>query len=221
MVKTLSSFQWNSVKKLIGTEMGLFRIKAWDAMNRETVSSPRPFDILSSFIGTWDIRGTEIVVFTYKDGKISRRPAAFGDEFVFYPDGTFQMVQFTGTWDQQGSAFEVYLLSEEIQRFFEFHFERQGYIVEVTRSSTSFTGKENIMNDTISGKLSMAVDLSHDYNDVPIKITLDSTFTGRRQQGAQISALKEDSLKGETSILGAISTQLNRMLKGNSPDPSR
>jgi hypothetical protein len=218
LVKTLSFYQWNAVKKLIGREMGLFRIKAWDTMNRETVSSPQPFNILSSFIGTWDIRGTEIVIFTYKDGEISRRPAAFGDEFTFSPDGTFQMVQFTGTWDQQGSAFEVYLLSEEIERFFEFHFERQGYIVDVTRSSTSFTGKEN-MNDTISGKLSMAVDLSHDYNDVPIKINLDATFTGRRNQETPISALEESLSQKATSIFATVASDLNTMLKTNRSHP--
>jgi hypothetical protein len=220
LVKTLSFYQWNAVKKLVGREMGLFRIKAWDAMNRETVSSPMPFDILSSFIGTWDIRGTQIVIFTYKDGQISRRPAVFGDEFTFYPDGTFQMVQFTGTWDQQGSAFEVYLPSEEIERFFEFHFERQGYTVNVTSSSTSFTGKEN-MNDTISGKNAIAVDLSHDYNDVPIKITVDSTFTGRRNQEAQVSVLEENPLKRTTSIFEALGAQLNTVLKGPRLDPSR
>jgi hypothetical protein len=181
-------------------------------MNRETVSSPRPFDILSSFIGTWDIRGTQTVIFTFRDGKISRRPAAFGDDFIFYPDGTFQMVQFTGTWDQQGSAFEVYLPSEEIKRFFEFHFERQGYIVEVTSSSTSFTGKEN-MNDTISGKHALAVDLSHPYNDVPIKITLDSTFTGRRVQETPASTVKGGPLKGAKSLIEAIGTELNQTIQ--------
>jgi hypothetical protein len=212
LVKTLPSYQWNAVKKLIGTEMGHFRIKAWDGMNRETVSVERPFNILSSLIGTWDIRGTEMVIFTYKDGKISRRPAAFGDEFVFYADGTFQMVQFTGTWDQQSSAFEVYLPSEEIERFFEFHFERQGYIVEVTSSSTSFTGKENI-NDTISGKLSMAVDLSHEYNDVPIKITLDSTFTGRRGQATPASTLESGPSGGTKSLTETIATELNQMIQ--------
>jgi hypothetical protein len=43
--KTLSSFQWNGVKKLIGTEAGYFRIKAWDGISRRTVSEVRSFTI--------------------------------------------------------------------------------------------------------------------------------------------------------------------------------
>jgi hypothetical protein len=43
LIKTLSSFQWNSIKKLIGTGAGYFRIKAWDGINRETISEARSF----------------------------------------------------------------------------------------------------------------------------------------------------------------------------------
>jgi hypothetical protein len=45
MQKTLSSFQWDSVKKLIGAGTGYFRIKAWDGLNRGTVSETRQFTI--------------------------------------------------------------------------------------------------------------------------------------------------------------------------------
>jgi hypothetical protein len=43
--KTLSSFQWTGVKKLIGTGTGYFRIKAWDGLSRPTVSEVRMFSI--------------------------------------------------------------------------------------------------------------------------------------------------------------------------------
>jgi hypothetical protein len=43
--KTLTSFQWSTVKKLIGTGTGYFRIKAWDGINRESVSDIRSFTI--------------------------------------------------------------------------------------------------------------------------------------------------------------------------------
>ncbi len=45
LVKTLSSFQWTSVKKMVGTGTGYFRIKAWDGLNRESVSEMRLFTI--------------------------------------------------------------------------------------------------------------------------------------------------------------------------------
>jgi len=43
--KTLSVFQWTGVKKLVGTGAGYFRIKAWDALSRPTVSEIRSFII--------------------------------------------------------------------------------------------------------------------------------------------------------------------------------
>jgi hypothetical protein len=44
--KTLSPGQWNAVKKLIGAGgAGYFRIRAWDGINRETVSEVRSFTI--------------------------------------------------------------------------------------------------------------------------------------------------------------------------------
>ena len=43
--KTLLSFHWTAVKKLIGAGQGHFRIKAWDAINRETISEVSMFTI--------------------------------------------------------------------------------------------------------------------------------------------------------------------------------
>jgi hypothetical protein len=43
--KTLSAFQWTGVKKLVGTGIGYFRIKTWDALSRPTVSEIRSFTI--------------------------------------------------------------------------------------------------------------------------------------------------------------------------------
>jgi YD repeat-containing protein len=43
--RTLTSLQWISVKPLIDKGQGYFRIKAWDGLNRETVSETRSFSI--------------------------------------------------------------------------------------------------------------------------------------------------------------------------------
>ena len=43
--KTLTASQWSSVKKLVGTGTGYFRIKAWDGLNRESVSGVRAFTL--------------------------------------------------------------------------------------------------------------------------------------------------------------------------------
>jgi hypothetical protein len=41
--RTLTSSQWNAVKKLVGAATGYFRIRAWDSIKRETVSDERSF----------------------------------------------------------------------------------------------------------------------------------------------------------------------------------
>jgi uncharacterized repeat protein (TIGR02543 family) len=43
--RTLTSSQWNTVKKLVGTTAGYFRIRAWDGIKRETVSEARSFTV--------------------------------------------------------------------------------------------------------------------------------------------------------------------------------
>jgi hypothetical protein len=120
------------------------------------------------------------------------------------------MRDLSGTWTQQGGVFTINVPFEEVKRFFEQHYLHQGYTVSVTSASTSFSGKENTTNDTISGKFIQAVDLSHSYNDVPIKANIDYPFTGQRQQGTQISALAKSSLKGTTSLFEIISKQLSQ-----------
>jgi hypothetical protein len=43
--RTLTSLEWILVKQLVGKEKGYFRIKAWDGINRETISDIRTFAI--------------------------------------------------------------------------------------------------------------------------------------------------------------------------------
>jgi hypothetical protein len=43
--KTLTKLQWNAVKTLVGAGTGYFRIKAYDGINRETISDVRSFTI--------------------------------------------------------------------------------------------------------------------------------------------------------------------------------
>jgi hypothetical protein len=43
--RTLNSWQWTTVKKLVGGGAGYLRIKAWDGMNRETLSEVTSFTV--------------------------------------------------------------------------------------------------------------------------------------------------------------------------------
>jgi hypothetical protein len=43
LTKTLTAGQWKAVQKLLGSATGYYRIKAWDKMNRSTISEVRSF----------------------------------------------------------------------------------------------------------------------------------------------------------------------------------
>jgi hypothetical protein len=45
VVRTLTSGQWTAVRNLVGAATGYFRIRAWDAIKRETVSEARAFAV--------------------------------------------------------------------------------------------------------------------------------------------------------------------------------
>jgi hypothetical protein len=211
--RTLTSQQWMTVRQLIGSGTGYFRIKAWDAINRESISQVECFSIEPSLIGTWDIQGRETITATYQGGRTRRTSVGFRDEFIFYPDKTFYMIGLGGTWTQQGSAFTVFLPYDEVEAFFEQGFRNQGYDVDVVVTSISFGGKENIRNDTVSGKIVMAMDLYHIYGDLPIRINVDGPFTGKRQEGGQISTVKGGLLEGKKSLIETIGIELNQIIQ--------
>jgi hypothetical protein len=213
MNRTLTPQQWIAVRQLIGTGTGYFRIKAWDGIKRETVSiDVMSFSIESSLIGTWDIRGRETITVTLQGRGPQIRTVSFYDEFIFYPDGTFQMIGVSGTWTQLGSLFTIYLPYDEIEKYFEEAFRNQGYNVDVTVTSISFTGRENWIADIISGKIIMAMNI-YIYNyGLPGTVKVNGTFTGRRQ-GAQISILETRASEGSKSFAEAIGTELNETIQ--------
>jgi hypothetical protein len=45
VLRTLTSSQWTAVRNLVGTATAYFRIRAWDAIKRETVSEVRSFTV--------------------------------------------------------------------------------------------------------------------------------------------------------------------------------
>jgi hypothetical protein len=45
VLRTLTSSQWTAVRNLVGAATGYFRIRAWDAIKRETVSEVRAFTV--------------------------------------------------------------------------------------------------------------------------------------------------------------------------------
>jgi len=206
--------QWIAVRQLIGTKTGYFRVKAWDAINRETVSGDvRSFSITSSLIGTWDIKGTETVTVNIPGYRTETVTEQFYDEFTFNPDGTFQMIGMRGTWSEEGSLFTIYLPYDAVERYFEQAFRSQGLSVDVTVTSIVFGGKENWFNDTISGKIIMAMKI-YIYNyGLSGTAKASGTFTGTRQKGTPIATLEEDLSKRSKPLVETIGANLNEMIQ--------
>jgi hypothetical protein len=210
---TLNCFQWNAVKKLVGTG-GYFRMKAWDAINRETVSEVRSFSIQFSLIGTWDITGTLRVTVTIPGYGSETEVVDVYDEFTFNPDGTFKMTGMTGKWTQCGK-FTVYLSASDVERDFERTLRAElGTSVNVSKVRISFTGKENDMDDTISGTVTFTMNMSVSaYGITGATVKAIVTFKGTRLLGSPLLMLEGVPPKKEELFLTTIGRELNKIIR--------
>lgn len=64
----LSFGQWTTVKKLVGTGTGYFRIKVWDGLNGETVSETRM--LLVKWFGVMNLEFTPTRTLPRQEGGI-------------------------------------------------------------------------------------------------------------------------------------------------------
>jgi hypothetical protein len=214
---TLSRTQWVSVRKLMGAG-GYFRIKAWDTINRETVTGPRSFTIESSLIGTWDIKGTMKLTLTIPGRGSYTESGRIYDTFTFNADGTFTMTDMTGTWVQEGTAFTIYLSPTDLEKYFEQ--ELQGALgtnVNVYDVVISNKGTEDWMSDTISGTMNLTAKM-----DIPAlgiiggKIKVISTWKGTRQPRSLRSMLEGITPKEEGQFLNIVGKDLNKIIRARS-----
>src|SRR3990172_8305573 len=113
----------------------------------------------SSVVGMWDIVGTVTVKVSIKGLGSDSGRGPFVDEFVFNPDGTFDMVDMSGSWSQSGSGFIIELDPLEIEMYFEDGLAAGGLDADVTVISTSFKGKESKDGSAIKGKFGMIMDI--------------------------------------------------------------
>jgi hypothetical protein len=155
--QTLSWDQWTVVKKRLGPQ-GYFRIRAWDAINRETVSEIRPIQIYYFLVGDWDVYGKETVSVVL-DGQSGTDTVYVSDQFTFYLDGRrFAMTELTGgKWKERPNyKYAITFPYDYLASYFEKELKRElGVYVTVDITAFSMAGTENRTEDTIKGKMSI------------------------------------------------------------------
>jgi len=213
--QTLSWDQWTAVKKKLGAA-GYFRVRAWDAVNRETVSETWPIQIDYFLLGDWDISGTETITVWF-EGQSETETVSVSDHFIFYLDRRrFEMIGLTkGKWselpnDRYGVTFSyVYLAA-----FFENQLEQElGTDVTVTITGFYMGGKENRTTDTIHGTmvLNMSIGIPS-YGTGGASIAL--RFTGTRMSTGY-SLDPQKLLSGKSPLAETLERYLKEMFAGH------
>ena len=129
---------------------------------------------LASVNGSWSVGGKLTTKVSVKGQGGNRQSGAASDFYEFFGDGTFQMIDMSGTWSQDGARFTVIMSPQEIELFFEDEFAALGYNVDVTVTAARLTGKEGVGGDTIKG--TFALKLSLYINDLAASGKVKATY---------------------------------------------
>ena len=204
MENTLTWDQWTVVKKRLGAQ-GYFRVRAWDTINRETLSEIGSIQIYYFLVGNWDISGTETVRVVL-DGQSEEGTFSVYDYFTFYLDRRkFSMINLKkGKWKElPNDKYTITFPYDYLASFFERQLEDQlGVNVNIRVTAFSMGGTEKRPEDTIKGKMSLKMSIDIPYYDASGTISDYITYTGYRmsagyQLDSQETLLKKSPL-GET-----------------------
>jgi hypothetical protein len=204
MENTLTWDQWTVVKKRLGAQ-GYFRVRAWDTINRETLSEIGSIQIYYFLVGNWDISGTETVRVVL-DGQSEEGTFSVYDYFTFYLDRRkFSMINLKkGKWKElPNDKYTITFPYDYLASFFERQLEDQlGVNVNIRVTAFSMGGTEKRPEDTIKGKMSLKMSIDIPYYDASGTISDYITYTGYRmsagyQLDSQETLLRKSPL-GET-----------------------
>jgi len=195
--KTLSWDQWTVVKKRLGAQ-GYFRIRAWDTINRETLSEIGSIQIYYFLVGNWDISGTETVRVVL-DGQSEEGTFSVYDYFTFYLDRRkFSMINLKkGKWKElPNDKYTITFPYDYLASYFERQLEDQlGVNVNIRVTAFSMGGTEKRPEDTIKGKMSLKMSIDIPYYDASGTISDYITYTGYRMSAGYQLDSQETLLK--------------------------
>jgi len=212
--QTLSWDQWTVVKKKLGAQ-GYFRIKAWDAINRQTVSDIMSLEIDYFLVGDWDVYGTETVTVVL-DGQSGSATASFYDHFTFYLDRRFEMIGLTnGKWTELPNykyaiKFPYYYLAVYFENGLE-----DALNTHVTVGITGFYmgGKEDRITDTIKGRITLNMSIDIPSYGMSGSASVYGTFTGSRISAGYSLDLQE-TLERKSPLVDILEKSLKEIFLG-------
>jgi hypothetical protein len=191
------------VKKLLTLLMVSFSIFLFSNLAWSSVSET-----------TWDIEGTMKVRVSIQGLGSKSEAIDFSDEISFHTGGSFEMIDWEGTWKQVRNRFTVNLDPVDVEAYFEESLASNELDVTVEITKLSITGTEQ-KNGTISGKIVLNMDFH--LNDLGLdgKLSATATFTGTITSGDHVSSGEGSAsplrLK---SLNGIVQKKLGDAIKG-------
>ena len=163
---------------------------------------------------TWDIEGT-IKVRVSVQGLGSKSEAIdFSDEVNFHSDGSFEMIDWEGTWKQIRNRFTVNLDPVDVEAYFEEFLASNELDVTVEITKLTITGTE-LKNGTINGRILLNMNFHRNDLGLDGKLSATSTFTGTITTGGQVSSdAGSASPLRLKSLNGIIQKKLSDAIKG-------
>ena len=161
-----------------------------------TVSKP----VWSSVVGMWDIVGKVTIKASLEGFGSNSVRGSYEDEFLFNADGTFEMIDMTGSWSPSEKGFIIELDPLDVETYIKDSLSSEGLNADVTLISASFTGKESKNGSTIKGKFTMQLDIYVHNPGVPGRVSVKASFKGLRASGAGIGQDDHSGSSREKSL---------------------
>jgi hypothetical protein len=214
--QTLGWDQWTAVKKKLG-DAGYFRVRAWDAVSRETVSDTWPMQIYYFLLGDWDMTGKETVT-VWLDGQTATETVSVYDTFTFYLDRRrFEMIGLTnGKWrelpnDRYAISFPYAYLATYFERQLE---QELGTDVTVTITGFYMGGKEKRKTDGINAATVLDMSIGIPSYGMSGGASIYATLTGTRiASGYSIES--EERLSRKSPLAETLEKSLKEILSGH------
>jgi hypothetical protein len=163
---------------------------------------------------TWDIDGTMKVRVSIQGLGSQSEAIDFSDEISFHSDGTFEMIDWEGTWKQIRNRITVNLDPADVEVYFEELLGANGLDVTVEITKLSITGTE-LKNGTINGRIILNMNFHLNDLDLDGKLNTTATFTGTITTGDHVSSDEGSAsplrLK---SLNGIVQKKLSDAIKG-------
>jgi hypothetical protein len=161
----------------------------------------------------WDIEGTMRVRVSIQGLGSQSEAIDFSDEVNFHSDGSFEMIDWEGTWKQIRNRFTANLDPADVEVYFEEFLGANRLDVTVEITKLSITGTEQ-KNGTINGKITL--NMNFHLNDLELdgKLSATATFTGTITTGDHVSSEgKSASPLRLKSLNGIVQKKLSDAIK--------